>query len=199
MPDQSPDDVPQVPRVGPDHRDLYLIVVGIVLGVLLGPAVMGRVSPATYNKLFRGGVSEQLAIQKYDSEQEKLRERLSNSGATEGVALEEFNARPRDERIVLLANLQKAQQAHRSGMMGRNVAIILALLALMLVETLVDPSQLAIRGRLATARYALLAIWLALMLAAPSQFLAVPRTFLAGLVIMALVAALVPMGRRKAA
>jgi hypothetical protein len=190
------DEPSTVVRVGPDHRDLYLIIIGIVLGVLLGPAVLGRVSPQMYGKMFRGGMPEQRAVEQYEQDLETTRARIIESDATEGVALEEFNARPREDQIRLVAELQKARQDFRQVLVGRNVAIVLAVLALMLVETLLDPSQLGLRSRLATARYALLAVWLALMLAAPTQFATVPVTFLVGLVVMALVAALLPMGRR---
>ncbi|MFI4859498.1 MAG: hypothetical protein ACIAXF_02330, partial [Phycisphaerales bacterium JB063] len=45
----------------PDARHIYLLAAGIVLGVLLGPAVMGRVLPSAYEQLFnRGGYSTEL-------------------------------------------------------------------------------------------------------------------------------------------
>ena len=45
---------------GPDHRDLYLIVVGVLLGVLLGPGVLGRFAPNVYDRIFVGRDSAQV-------------------------------------------------------------------------------------------------------------------------------------------
>jgi hypothetical protein len=51
-PPDAPDSTDFSP--GPDHRDLYLLVIGIVLGILIGPRVLGSFSPATYDKWFVG-------------------------------------------------------------------------------------------------------------------------------------------------
>ncbi|MEM9415811.1 MAG: hypothetical protein AAGA29_10090 [Planctomycetota bacterium] len=49
-PNTAPDTVTLWPL--PDARHIYLLAAGIVLGVLLGPAVMGRVLPNQYEQLF---------------------------------------------------------------------------------------------------------------------------------------------------
>lgn len=183
---------------GPDHRDLYLIVVGVLLGVLLGPGVLGRFAPAVYDRIFVGRESVRLItdeMQRLQAETLTTAERIQASGASE-EALVEALAPGREKAAALQERLIAVVEAERASRRGRVTAIILTLVAIMVIETLVQPTGATLRGRLATARYALIALWLAFLLAQPHLLREIPIAFLIGLIAVALVAALTPLARR---
>ncbi len=188
-------------RSGADYRDLYLIVAGIVLGILLGPGVLGRIRPGLYGRLFVGP-STDLVVAKFSrhlAETNQARQNLIASGATTAPALEEFDQRQQRE----VAGFQKqfdeiaaAQQAHAARLGGWALALVLATMAVMVIESVVDEQAARARGRLATARYALMALWVALLIAQPALLKIVPPVLLIGLIVVAVAAALVPLGKR---
>jgi hypothetical protein len=178
---------------GPDHRDLYLVIAGILLGVLLGPAVLGRVSPATYDKLFVGAAAIQEERQALDTQLQRDIQRLAATGVSETAIQEKIQAAQAKQ-----GEFQKQIEQAREGRAGRAAGIVVVLLIVMILETLVDPRNLWLRARLATARYGLIAIWLALLLAQPALIRALPLPFIALLTAIALVVALVPLGKRNA-
>ena len=74
------------------------------------------------------------------------------------------------------------------------VACVLAVVFLMILETLPAATSIGARSRLATARYAVTALLLALMLAQPWWFGGVSASFLLLIVIAGLAAVMVPLG-----
>ncbi len=196
---QAPDQASGAPpRLGPDHRDLYLLIVGIVLGILLGPAVLGRVSNGLYQKLMVAGAAQQQALDQFDSDTVTKLKNLASTGVTP-VAVDELARKRKAERKPLEQALQGAQFTQEA----RNAAVLLAILALMVFEAMLDPASIRglarWRGQLATARYALMALWLALLLADPTALEHVNILFVVLLVALGLGVALAPLGWLKRA
>ena len=192
---------------GPDHRDLYLIIAGVILGILLGPAVLGRLAPERYAALFEGPpLQSQLAALNDRLERDKaMREALITGGA-DHATLEAFDQKHGSGVGSLreaLASSAAARGRHAEWLTSRMVALVLAVLALMVVETLLEPGATnprgaSVRRRMAGARYALIALWLAMVLAQPALLRSLPVVFTVALVAVALAAALVPLRRRAA-
>lgn len=190
----------------PDTGGLYLLIAGIVLGVLLGPAVLGRVAPAVYRDVFVGGadIARELAGEQAEARQQL--ETLGNIGVTEEAIPEQVLGR--EQQLVLLkaqldqAQLDQAQRQRLGELTGWTAALMLAVIAVMMIEALVSPDVKAgaatnvppTLGRLVTARYALAAIWIVIVLARPQLLTQVPILFAALLIVVALGAALVPLG-----
>ena len=181
------------------------MVAGIVLGVLLGPAVLGRAAPDVYRDVFVGG-GEYLRQLAEENEKTQLQlEALQDTGVT-GEAIPEHVLGREQELVVLKAQLDAAQRQRMGELAGWTTALMLAVIAVMMVESLVGPEVRAgvaakvppAVGRLVTARYALAALWIAIVLARPQLLTQVPILFAAGLVVVALGAALVPLGKKRA-
>lgn len=183
----------------PDHRDVYLLALGLLMGVLLGPAVLGRVSATSYERMFLGGHELTVAIEKFEKEVPGRIASLAGTGVT-GVAVEELQGRMQEERLQLEGRRTLARHEHALWLAGRTNALLLAVAALMVLEGVLDPAAGAmwrrLRQRAASARYALLAIWLALLLAQPEILRQTPPAFVILLLVVAVAAMLVPMGRR---
>ncbi len=179
---------------GPDHRDLYLIVIGILAGILIGPYVLGALKPELYRRVFVGGVDESKRLE----EQEAAVQRMLQTGmaGASDVAMEEKLADLNKTKAPLLAQYQEALRQRESRLANIGVSLVLAVVALMVIETLIDPMRPDFRSRLSTARYAVLAAWLALLFARPELLKSLPLLFLGGVIVVALAAAFVPMGKR---
>lgn len=190
------------------HRDLYLLVAGAVLGLVMGPAVLGQMAPAVYDRLFVGGgeLAHELAEQEASLREEL--ERIGASGVTQ-IAVQEHEQQRMREMLPLRMELA-TQQAEREGAIaGWMLALVVATVLVMVIESLVSPQPSTTAGgtrravvplavsRLITARYALLAVWLALALARPMMLANLPGVFTVLLVVVAVAAAFVPLGPRK--
>ncbi len=190
----------------PDLGGLYLLVAGIVLGVLLGPAVLGRLAPSVYEDAFVGGadIARQLAEDRAQTLQQL--DALEAIGVTD-AAIPEQALQAQQQEVVLLAQLQQAQHEHLASLTGWTTALMLAVIAVMMLESLFSPeTQNAgafevspALGRLVTARYALCALWIAIMLAQPKLLAQLPIVFAGLLIAVALAVALVPLGPGKKA
>ncbi len=198
-----PTDRPAVVSPFPDVGGVYLLVAGIVLGVLLGPAVFGRLAPSVYEEVFLGGgpIAQQLADEQ--AETDRQLQLLEQTGVTE-VALTEQLAGREQAMVLLRAQLEEARRQRLGELKGLAGALMLALIGIMLIESLLGPDLSAkgpVRvnpalGRLITARYALAALWIALVLARPALLKQLPIGFVALLIVVALAAALVPLGKK---
>ena len=189
------------PRViaGADHRDVYLLALGIVLGVLIGPQVLGRWAPAAYDRLFVGGGQAQRELDDFDRHVSEELRRLNGTGATK-TAIEEKAAELLKDRAEKSERRDANLRQHAAWLAGQMNALLLALLVFMIVEAVTDPASAwgaRFRNRLATVRYALMALWLALLLGQQQWLRDVPLAFLALLVVVALLAAVVPLRRRE--
>jgi hypothetical protein len=169
---------------------LYLIVAGLVLGLLLGPAVLGRLAPQRYLALFPSVESARADLEAFDRNLSDLARQLAATGAT-GAAADELRVQMAPQRLPLVTALIEAKRSA-----GRLPAVTLALAALMVIEA-AGGSVLA--RRLVTVRFALIALWIALLLAQPAALADVPIAFAGLVLVVALVAGLVPLPRRSGA
>ncbi|MEX0885200.1 MAG: hypothetical protein WD009_02065 [Phycisphaeraceae bacterium] len=227
------------PNPFPDHRDIYVLVAGLLLGVVLGPAVLGQIAPELHDRWFVGSAALRAELDEHITEREQTLRRLQESGVTE-AAIPERLAAEAEQEALLRARLAEAEAAHARGLGGRLHALILAALALMVAEALVSPRVTDGGGRkrrrvdaaakraegadrvggvsggdvsgggggagevvspavarLVMARYALMALWLAMVVAQPRIIETLPWLFMALLLLIALAAAFVPLGRRS--
>lgn len=184
-------------RIGPDHLDLYVLILGIAAGVLLGPSVLGHenVAPDVYQRWFHGaGGQADLALNDFDQRAADTLQKLTASGVTE-AAVQEEQARLHQERQGLINAFTSERAGYMTRLDRRMTGLIAAIILFMVIESLIDPNPArrtaSIRNRLATARYALMAIWLAMVLARAQP---VPVGFVLLLAVVGLVAALAPLG-----
>lgn len=205
VPETSPNG-PACVNPFPDVGGLYLLVAGIMLGVLLGPAILGRVSPSIYQDVFVGGTGFAQQIDEAQAKNDQQLEALTDIGVTEAAIPEQALA-GEQPLIYLKAQLEQAQRQRLGELTGWTSALMLAVIAVMLIESLVSPDVSAGKamkvppalGRLVTARYALAALWIAIVLAQPTLLKQLPILFVALLIVVALAAALVPLGSAKRA
>jgi hypothetical protein len=199
----------------PDYRDLYLLVAGVLIGVVLSPAVMGQFVPNWSAQLFGGTDYEQQAddlqseLDKLSKKWQKELQTLADSGVSQ-AAVQQQRKQYKQQRQAIQQRRQQlfhAAELARDQRAGRMlVAIMLTLGLVMVIEAFVapQPDQTTTRtavpkalGRLKTVRYALLAIFAALLLARPSLLVSATFIFTALLAAVALVVGLVPLGRRQ--
>lgn len=184
-----------------------MLVAGVVIGMLLSPAVLGRVAPGVYDGLFGSGGSE--ASRLVAAEDVRIAAELEGLRLTDAtdVALREHEARQIEATLPIRMRAAEEQAAGERTRLGWMMALILGAAVVMALESLVSPSATEgervvvppTLGRLITARYALIAAWLALAIAQPALLRSLPLVFTALLVGFALLVALVPLGRRVTA
>lgn len=98
----------------PGGRSGAALVAGLVVGLLLGPAVMGRVKPDWQEPLFLGGVTQAGAFRAEIDLQRLERRALQESGVT-GVALDEHDrVVMAPKRAELQEVLDRARTEHRA-------------------------------------------------------------------------------------
>ena len=85
---------------------------------------------------------------------------------------------------------------HAYASRGRLLAVLVAVVVVMVIETLPQPSAGMVRARLTTARYALVALGLALLLAQPDWLIQLPVLFAGLLVAATLGVAMIPLAWR---
>lgn len=170
---------------GPGHRDLYLLVAGVVAGVLLGPGVFGRLAPEAYDEVFPPSI-QTVGLQLVELEKKLAanRELLRQIGATD-AAISDLEAQRPEKRTELEARFDRASRSA-----GRTTSLLVALVVTMILEAAIGAHR--VRRRLTQARYALLAIWVALILAQPAVLSGISLPFVAMLTLIVLIAAVVP-------
>ena len=192
-----------MPRVA----HLYLLAAGVLLGVALGPAVLGRIAPNAHVALFRGSALA-AALASYQADTAAVDD-LRASGVS-GVAIdEELNRRALTVRL-LRGELERTMD-HRALVLLAAVGVALVIVAG--VEAWLPMAPVPIttpatkpapapattpppHARLATARYALLALGLALAVARPTLLRDLPWLLALLLATLALAAPLVPLRPR---
>lgn len=166
----------------------YLLAAGILTGILLGPFVLGQAAPGWYDRLFSAGEA-QVDLDEFNEHEapRRITDALTSGVSTEYIE-QDLNRQIVIERAELTRNRNMARAAALSPRMN---AILLAMLALMILELLLAPAD----DRLAVARYALAATWLALLLACPFPLRQVSYVFVLALIAVAVVVVLVPLGK----
>lgn len=150
-----------IPRpAAPDHRDLYLLVAGLAIGLACSQWVLGRFDSATYTRLFLGGQAQrELFMEQANriadakARHAKHRERLQGTD----TALEAFENEAKRELATLNEELANRQDmvvahvdAHKAMLNDGMLALALAVLVLMGIETLLLPDSHAPPQRAAT-------------------------------------------------
>ncbi len=133
---------PPLPRTG----HLYLLLVGVLLGLVLGPAVLGRVSPGVYRGWFQGGrdaVSNVLDYQRETAAQEAKLRRVFGSGGGEDSSAEAAILSLRLKRDQGEAQrrltVTQAEDARLARVRGWMLGLVLAVAGVMAIEAVLAP------------------------------------------------------------
>jgi hypothetical protein len=170
-------------QITPGSLELYAIIGGIMLGILLGPAILGRISPALYDRYITCRAEPKNSLADFEEQTFKLQEQIKSSQSSP-AHMDEFLARRNTQRQQIMAEDQlESIRAQLTGL-SRSVALVLALIAIMVIETVIDPGARLARARLQTARYLLMGFWIALTLAQPVFLAGFPLTFFMGMILL---------------
>lgn len=192
----------------PDRRHLALLGVGVLIGLLLGPMVLGQISPAAYRAIFTGdrGQVEQLeaAIDDLERQRSEVGRLAQQSDVTE-VAVDELRQEIDREQAVIEKAF--AYEQLRYGLL-ESASLLLALVVALVVVSIFDATigprpgrsgravLTPMHGRVTTIRYALLASILAVLVARPLLLNEVSWVFVTLLLGVIAIAGFVPLGRR---
>jgi len=202
----DPRPIPLLPHATPAHA--YLIVAGIVLGVLAGPGVLGRLAPDVHRQLFGGLDAQQVEqldglLEAHRSKTLEQIQRLEGTGVSQDRVTERLDEFAAEEELIRAQIARQQVQARTDGVMPMLMAVMLAVVAVVLLEAVLGPQVdaqgravvLPVHGRLVTVRYGLLAVWTMLVLAQPAAMLSLKPVFAIALIAVALAVGLVPLGR----
>lgn len=157
----------------PDHREIYILAIGVLAGILLGPQVFGRLAPDAYQQWFR-------SVEQVQDELATYRRELTES-ATD-LSLEEFRERHEDRLTQLRDQLQQAYRVR-----ARLTYVVLMLVGVCVAEVIVAGRNDVAR-RLARLRYILLAIGAAIVLSQPYILMSTPLVFVGIIALVCIVA-----------
>ncbi|MCC6681618.1 MAG: hypothetical protein IT445_12015 [Phycisphaeraceae bacterium] len=174
---------------------------GLLLGVLLGPAVIGRLAPDLYNAMFSAGEDPQVMLDDFDQQTERQMSNLKDAPDAE-LAVTQLLIDRQEMRIQLLAGIEAMhdQQAMRL------IWALLAAMALVLVlEAMLSPQNdesgrsvvRPVYRRLISVRYALLALIVAVTLSRPGLLGQVSLSACLLIAAVALITGLIPLGLKK--
>ncbi len=182
-----------ISHTSPGPRDLYILTLAVVAGLLLGPFMLGRLHQPTYNRLFVGvDPVKQIELEAATAEYVDKRQRLQATGVTPDALIElDDNHAATVEPLV--AAMARDMQKHTYGLWQLLGALVVAVLAIMVIEAVVSAHR---RAGLVTARYAILSVWVTIALAQPTMLAELPLLFTLLLIGVAVAAALVPLHRR---
>ena len=143
-----------------------MLVAGVMLGVLLGPAVLGRLAPDVYDPMFMGSgdVSELEAAQaelvdyaQSDDTEERIKNIVKQAELLDGGDTANYSAQQQivaitnafaDEQDRLQGNIEAArvpilarQQAHRDKLSGMATMLLLLVVLLFAAEAILSPQR----------------------------------------------------------
>lgn len=150
----------QKPPHTPGPVELYILAAGLLLGVLLGPAVLGRVAPTAHAGLFGGGPATQQLIE-YEEETAAMVAALQATGVTPDAMSEQIDLRSQPRELF---------QDGAEAVMNMRAFGYITMIGLVLTLWFSVQAALGKSGRLWSAvSYALIALGLAVALARPSM------------------------------
>jgi len=180
----------------PHPAHIYLLVIGLAVGMILSPWVMGNVSPEIYQRYIAGVGPQVQQLHAMERDHADRLQRLMNTGVTPD-AVDELQTRLNREFQAQSQVLVETAQQQIVWLRQRGMAIWLAVLVLMAVEALLSDTSRSIVRRLTTGRYALIAVWLAMVLAQPAMLAGVPVLFALLLIAAVVACAVVPLPRKQ--
>ncbi len=185
----TPQQPPHHPEAAPGSFELYVIIAGIFLGILLGPAVLGRLAPEVYDKVIANRVQPKTSLADFEQQTFELQAKLESTQATPAAMGEFLTGRGiQRERIKNEDQLELIRAQLRG--LSRSVALIMAILVVMVLETIIDPIWQLARARLQAARYLLMGFWVALTLAQPVFLVGFPLAFFFAMILLITVSVL---------
>lgn len=107
-------------------RPAAAVVGGVLAGVLLGPAVLGRAQPELHERLLRGGVAERIALERAIARHAADRIAAVAAGPDGGEQAADLGARHAAERGPLQQEHREAVARRRAGVTGV-AAVLLAI------------------------------------------------------------------------
>ncbi len=151
----------------PDQRHLYMLVAGVLLGVLLGPAVLARLAPQAYDTMFLGSgdlsqlEQAQAELELFLTDEDTRQARIDNilrqaevlgDGDSAQIATQEQIALLMndfaDEQERLESNIDTArvpilanQQAHREKLSGMLTMMLLLIVVILATEAILSPQR----------------------------------------------------------
>ena len=191
-----------------DHRDLYVLIVGLVIGILLSKGFLGAVAPNFYHQVFVGGLAQQKALVAFEEKAAPFKKQVQAYQAENPespqlppqVAQQAFLMQLKENQ--LRGDLATEQSKHAAGMLGILLTLFVALVMVSVLETQVIPNVTKTRaeippmlGRLTRLRYVILAGVLALVTAQPTFLKTIPIVFAIILIGFILVAGLLPFNQ----
>lgn len=170
--------------VTPGTYELYVLVVGLLLGILIGPAVLGRIAPEAYDQWVTSRAGPRpVSLADFEEQTYQSVKNLKSSGVTDAAILEYQQSRA-SERQKVMADDRLEQVRAQMRSLSRSVALVMAVVAVMVIETAVSARWRGVRRRLMTARYVLIAFWMAFTIAQPVSLSGFPMIFFGGLVLI---------------
>lgn len=147
---------------GPTPMGLYLLIIGVVLGILLGPGVLGQVAPRTYERLFSGGAEARAKLDALNAQATEKIARMEETGVTP-EAIQELQLAQQAEQLPFRSAYDMQTRAHTQRLAALATGIVLLIVLLMIIETFAPLRALTL------VRYGLAGAWLTLTLARPSM------------------------------
>ncbi len=176
----------------PNRSSVWMVAVGAVVGVFLGPSVLGWVAPGVYEWCFYGGIEAVEVLEVFERKVDQEVQRLEATGVT-AAAVAEVEARNEPQRRLLQTEVALARQARQLQWGGRSAGLAMAVVVVMVIELFVKNSN--VLARLVRGRFALAGVWVALLVSRPGGVGAVPLVFVGLLVAVVLVGGWVLRGR----
>ncbi len=175
----------------PNQRDLWLIIVGVFVGLLLGPHVLGRGAPDLYDLLFLTGDIGLSDVEQSSSSELPPEIFLHDEDVSDGAIRQAVvNALTRQQN-----NRQEKTDGHLARLQGCLSALIITVVVIMMAETLTSHFQILNLFRI--VRYVLLAVWIAVTLGQPQLLSHFSIAFVLSLMLVCLIAGCLPIPRRQ--
>ncbi|MEM1107746.1 MAG: hypothetical protein AAGH99_03555 [Planctomycetota bacterium] len=153
--------MPEAKQHSPGPTELYILAAGLLLGILLGPAVLGRIAPQAHAALFGGGPATQQLLE-YEDETAAMITALNATGVTPDAMDEQI-----ESRSMMRDMIQEGRDTLMDVQAFRYITFILLAMTACLFVWASSGKTGPILSYLA---YGILALGLAVIVARPSMF-----------------------------